>query len=604
MYTNSNDVDGYSHGTKVAGCIAAVGNNGIGISGVCPNCRMLPTTVGGSVSSELAGVNYILSKGIRVVNLSVGGPRSEAEYNTFKDNHHALFVVAAGNEACDLDRIAATTNPFPCLDKYGSSAGFPASLSSELLNVVSVGSITSAGEISSFSSFGSTRVQVFAPGSDIYTTSINAGEPGYSSRSGTSYAAPIVAGVAVLVLQKYPSLSSCQLREALIQGCVENPRLKGKAECNGQLSAYEALKQGKRISEDLSLYEGEYDYKGKKENCANSNGECREERGEKEAIVSAELKQVGSVAAKYGADEAKAVAGERAGLRKVGTGANVTGEKTVAVQTVHVQTVPVQTTPSHSSVILKRKGQNAKTPAVKPAFKVATTPVRQGTVNATHGKKPLQEGELFLEAIVEAIAKSGIIVDAGMLEVTVTLLLSLVSNIDDPLAVKAEGLPVGKYLNDLEQGISLEPAYGDINGLSRGPISLLLNPLTHAKQFLSSNQVTPLDQPKNGSVPLDLGFGINIVDPLLFGKMIVMDLMNLGAGSSNSSTGNGISEVLVDPLELWLSKIQQKLLKKSMAMNPVELIQDTAIIPLELIQETAMQFGETLLKPVFGGNVH
>eukprot|EP00922_Rhytidocystis_sp_ex-Travisia-forbesii_P044322 GHVS01066139.1.p1 GENE.GHVS01066139.1~~GHVS01066139.1.p1 ORF type:complete len:564 (+),score=61.03 GHVS01066139.1:1100-2791(+) len=552
MDSNSNDLKGYSHGTKVAGCIAAVTDNGIGISGTCPNCHMLAVTVAGSVSSELAAVNYILSKGVKIINLSVGGPRSEAEHNTFKQNQHALFVVAAGNEACDLDRIGAPIDSVPCLDMFGSAAGFPASLSSELLNVLSVGSITRDGQISSFSSIGATRVQLFAPGSAIYTTNISDGNPSYSSRSGTSYAAPIVAGVAGLVLQKYPSLSSCQLREALIQGCVEDIHLEGKAECNGHLSAFAALKEGERISLDLSLYSCEDGLRSQRE-------------AGRAASVIAEVKPTqlgagsGAASSAEVTSRANAVSGTKPGLRKVG------GE------------------PSNGRTITNGEVQAGKGSAMKPT-------VKDGTVKAP-------AGEFFLEAIVVAIAKSGILVNAEMLEVTVSMLLSLFSNVVDPFAIKTNGVPVRKYLHDFEKMLSLEPVYADVNGLSRGPISLLLNPLGHAKNFLSSTQqLRPQKPPKNGSVPLDFGFGINIIEPLVFGKMMAMELLNLNGDNSNSSGGDAIPGLSADPLQLWLLKKQLKQLKKGLLTNP-----------LEAVQGPAMQVAEKLLlqklKPFFGGKL-
>eukprot|EP00922_Rhytidocystis_sp_ex-Travisia-forbesii_P037728 GHVS01056190.1.p1 GENE.GHVS01056190.1~~GHVS01056190.1.p1 ORF type:complete len:760 (-),score=108.57 GHVS01056190.1:356-2635(-) len=478
MDLNSNDLNGYSHGTKVAGCVAAVTDNGVGISGTCPNCRMLPTTVAGSVSSELGGVNYIVSKGVRIVNLSLGGGRSEAEYNTFKQNPNVLFVVAAGNEACNLDKIDSETDAEACLDKYGSNAGYPASLSSDLFNVLSVGAITRYGVVSSFSSIGSTRVQVFAPGSFIYTTSISGGNPVYSGRSGTSYACPIAAGVAGLVLQMYPSLSSCQLREALVQGCVENTNLEGKSECNGQLSAYQALKEAQRISSDPSLYTCEERFSSE---------------GDEESLTR-----------------------RRRGVRNVGN---------VGV----------------------------------------TSKANQAVV-----KKPVEEGEFFLESIVAAITRSGIIVDAGLLEVTVSLLLKLFSNVVDPFALVTEGLPMRQYLRNMEKQFSGQPAYGRLDGLALGPISLLVSPLSNAKDFLSSKQIQPQKASQNGSFPLDFGFGMNVIEPLVFGKMMAMQLLNLTDGSPRRSSGGPREDMLADPLRLWVVKKQLKQLIDPLVADATE----------------------------------
>eukprot|EP00922_Rhytidocystis_sp_ex-Travisia-forbesii_P037724 GHVS01056186.1.p1 GENE.GHVS01056186.1~~GHVS01056186.1.p1 ORF type:complete len:774 (-),score=91.30 GHVS01056186.1:294-2615(-) len=502
MDRNSNDLNGYSHGTKVAGCLGAVTDNDVGISGTCPNCRMLPTTVGGSVSSELVGVNYIISKGVRIVNLSLGGGRSSAEYNTFKRNPDVLFVVAAGNESCNLDLIDDETNPVPCVDKYGSKAGYPASLSSELLNVLSVGAITKDGGISSFSSTGAKRVQVFAPGSRIYTTSISGGNPIYSSRSGTSYACPIAAGVAGLVLQMYPSLSACQLREVLIRGCTANTALEGKAVCNGQLSAYQALKEGELLASDLSAY-----------NC--------EERSGSEGY-------------------AQALDRRKKDVRSVDQGA--------------------------AAVVA---GVTKANPAVALPF--------DGVVQKSG------QGEFFLEAMVAAITKSGIIVNAGLLEVTVSLLLSLFSNVVDPFALVTEGVPMRQYLRNMEKKLSGQPAYGSLGGLSVGPISLLLSPLSNAKDFLSSKQIQPQKAPQNGSFPLDFGFGMNVIEPLVFGKMMAMQLLSLNGDSSKPSSVGGWPDILADPLQLWVVKKQLKQL-----IDPLEATDDGEKVVFQKLKPLAI----------------
>eukprot|EP00921_Rhytidocystis_pertsovi_P008138 GHVQ01013396.1.p1 GENE.GHVQ01013396.1~~GHVQ01013396.1.p1 ORF type:complete len:863 (+),score=127.45 GHVQ01013396.1:575-3163(+) len=246
----SNNLAGYSHGTKVSGCIAAEIMNGEGGTGICPYCRVLPVTVSGSVSSEIEGLNYIIAHDIKVINLSVGGARSEAEYQCFLNNPTVLFVLSAGNENCDLDAIPNT----PCVDQWGGPAGYPAALSSELDNVVSVGSIQSDGQRSSFSSYGPSRVQVFAPGSQILTTSYSDSTSTYSSRSGTSYASPIVAGIVGLIRQLYPGLDACQLREILVQSCTYNANLDGEAESKGQVDAYAALLIAEVFSDNPDIF--------------------------------------------------------------------------------------------------------------------------------------------------------------------------------------------------------------------------------------------------------------------------------------------------------------------------------------------------------------
>ena len=202
------------HGTHVAGTIAAVTNNGLGVAGVAPSARIVPVrvlgTCGGYTSDIAAGVVWASGgtvSGIpanaypaRVLNLSLGG--SGACGTTMQNainsarSRSAMLVIAAGNSNIN----ASNASPANC-------AG-----------VITVGATTRTGARTSSSNYGSI-VDVAAPGADILST-LNAGStvPGadsYVPKSGTSMAAPHVAGVAALMLAKNAALTPDQVESML-----------------------------------------------------------------------------------------------------------------------------------------------------------------------------------------------------------------------------------------------------------------------------------------------------------------------------------------------------------------------------------------------------
>ncbi|MET3602871.1 serine protease [Sphaerotilus sulfidivorans] len=202
------------HGTHVAGTIAAVTNNGLGVAGVAPSARIVPVrvlgTCGGYTSDIAAGVVWASGGTVsgvpanaypaRVLNLSLGG--SGACGTTMQNainsarSRSAMLVIAAGNSNIN----ASNASPANC-------AG-----------VITVGATTRTGARASFSNYGSV-VDVAAPGAGILST-LNAGStvPGadsYASYNGTSMATPHVAGVAALMLAKNAALTPDQVESML-----------------------------------------------------------------------------------------------------------------------------------------------------------------------------------------------------------------------------------------------------------------------------------------------------------------------------------------------------------------------------------------------------
>lgn len=215
---DSSPDDDNGHGTLVSGVAAAVGNNGVGIAGVCWGCQILPVKVlsangSGSYSAIVQGIVYAVDNGARVINMSLGGSSASQALEdavNYAWGKNVLCVAAAGNA--------------------GSSAPqYPAACA----NALAVGATGQDDKLASFSSFGA-HVRIAAPGVSILGTA-NGG--GYSSASGTSLACPIVTGEAGLVLGMSPGIPVAQLR-AILESAVDasDPKLSG-----GRVNAYKAV---------------------------------------------------------------------------------------------------------------------------------------------------------------------------------------------------------------------------------------------------------------------------------------------------------------------------------------------------------------------------
>gem|GEM_PF-702976 len=216
---NSDDpMDTYGHGTHVAGTIGAVGNNGIGVAGVNWQVKMLAiktfSGMYGSRSDIISGMNYVLeekNKGlnIRVANMSFTGwnvpEPDDSPYGTaVKSLSDAgiICAIAASNENQDLSNPSGS---------YTGQRPYPACFKFE--NTITVGSITSNNTRSSFSNYSGEWVDIAAPGSNIHSTMPN---NTYGTNSGTSMAAPHVAGVAALLFAAYPNESATQIKARIL----------------------------------------------------------------------------------------------------------------------------------------------------------------------------------------------------------------------------------------------------------------------------------------------------------------------------------------------------------------------------------------------------
>ena len=211
-----NRFDDESHGTHVAGIIAAERNNGIGVDGVAKNVQLMSIRAvpnGDEYDKDIAlGIRYAVDNGAKVINCSFGksfSPEAKWVYDAIKyaASKDVLIVHAAGNDGDDLDDITIPNFPNDQV-KNGPEISD---------NVITVGALApSYGSqmVASFSNYGQINVDVFAPGEAIYSTVPN---NEYEFESGTSMAAPAVAGVAALVLSYYPKLSASQVKHVLMQ---------------------------------------------------------------------------------------------------------------------------------------------------------------------------------------------------------------------------------------------------------------------------------------------------------------------------------------------------------------------------------------------------
>jgi subtilisin family serine protease len=205
-----------SHGTGVAGIVAAARRNNIGVDGIATNTRILPIRAvpnGDERDKDIANaIRYAVDAGAHIINMSFG--KAYSPYKSvvdaavrYAEERGVLLVHAAGNDAKDL----ATEKNFP--NRYyldGDTAR----------NWIEVGASAWQGRgnlAADFSNFGARQVDVFAPGADIRSTSP---DNEYESASGTSFAAPVVTGIAALLMAYYPDLKAADVRRIILESAV------------------------------------------------------------------------------------------------------------------------------------------------------------------------------------------------------------------------------------------------------------------------------------------------------------------------------------------------------------------------------------------------
>lgn len=236
---DADPMDFEGHGTAVAGTIGAVGNNGIGVTGINWNVRIMAlkvADVAGRFSNlgVIRAVNYITMMANRGTNVHVsnhsygGGPPSAADERTIIAHREAdiVYVVSAGNDGLNNDTIPN----FP--SNYGID------------NMIAVAATGPEDELVGFSNYGQFKVDIGAAGLEVLTTSRR---DGYAPISGTSFSSPYTAGVAALVKSHAPTANFQEVRQAILQGVDIVPSLVGRTVTGGRLNAYGALRAIEQI---------------------------------------------------------------------------------------------------------------------------------------------------------------------------------------------------------------------------------------------------------------------------------------------------------------------------------------------------------------------
>lgn len=221
---NPNDIDdlGYGnpdvtgpkadHGTSVAGVIAAIRDNGFGINGIASDVKIMAirsTPRGDERDKDVAlAIRYAVDNGADIINMSFGkaiSPQKQFVDDAVKyaEEHDVLLIHASGNDGQNID----VDESFPS-DRF-----LDGSESSNWLNVGASGMLADMELPAIFSNYGQKHVDLFAPGQDIISLYTN---ETYEINDGTSLAAPIVSGIAALILSHYPELKPQQMIEILL----------------------------------------------------------------------------------------------------------------------------------------------------------------------------------------------------------------------------------------------------------------------------------------------------------------------------------------------------------------------------------------------------
>jgi cell wall-associated protease len=218
-YYGNNDYKGpdASHGTHVAGIIAAVRDNELGMKGVADNVRIMTIRAvpdGDERDKDVANaIFYAVDNGASVINMSFGKSYSYDKGIVDKavkyaEAHDVILIHAAGNDANNTDKA----NNFPT-DKYEKSGLFKPKYAKSWMEIGALSYKPGEDAVANFSNYGKENVDIFAPGHQIYST---IPEQGYAKFSGTSMAAPVTAGVAAMLRSYFPTLSAKQIKEIMM----------------------------------------------------------------------------------------------------------------------------------------------------------------------------------------------------------------------------------------------------------------------------------------------------------------------------------------------------------------------------------------------------
>jgi subtilisin family serine protease len=241
----------YRHSITAMGIIGAKGNNGIGVAGINWDVSLMLLKIGAQgigrdekdterIDRAIKAIHYAADNDARIINWSGfvndSPPEKLAQLHEafeYAASKNVLMVQSAGNSAKNIDSDENCTFP-QCF---------------ETPNLIKVAEIDfqgklylapSSGQSTGGSNYGVKRVQIAALAMN-YTTFIAGGVGTYRLVGGTSNAAPVVSGVAALMLSVNPKLTAVQLKSLLLQSATKLPALKGKVSSEGMVNAYQAV---------------------------------------------------------------------------------------------------------------------------------------------------------------------------------------------------------------------------------------------------------------------------------------------------------------------------------------------------------------------------
>jgi len=243
------------HGTHVSGIIGAERNNSIGINGIADNVRIMMIRAvpnGDEHDKDIAlAIRYAVNNGARIINMSFGKNLSPQkiwvdEAVKYAESKGVLLIHAAGNDAENVDSVDNFPNPTFKNAHMQAKNWITVGASSDPRAEESFKSYTA-----SFSNYGKKEVDVFAPGTRIYSTLPGGNK--YGNLDGTSMAAPVVTGVAALILEYFPTLSPEEVKYCIEKSAAPISILVKKTGTNdkvpfsslsrtgGIVNAYEAI---------------------------------------------------------------------------------------------------------------------------------------------------------------------------------------------------------------------------------------------------------------------------------------------------------------------------------------------------------------------------
>jgi len=223
-YYGNNNVYGPEafHGTFVSGIIAAKRSNELGIDGIAKNAKIMALKVvpdGDERDKDVAkAIRYAVDNGARIINMSFGKDLSPYKYLVdeavlYAQENDVLLVHAAGNDANDIDKVK----------QYPTKIIDDNTLVNTWITVGANTKIRNREFAASFTNYGDEMVDIFAPGSRVKSL---APENNYQIADGTSFSAPVVSGVAALILSYYPQLSATEVKDIIQKSALTYPDLK------------------------------------------------------------------------------------------------------------------------------------------------------------------------------------------------------------------------------------------------------------------------------------------------------------------------------------------------------------------------------------------